>query len=747
MESLGTLRKELIGVGGELLQLLDGLKSIPDVEPGAFRKWEALCTAVEKQLNEEVIRVAVVGAIKSGKSTLVNALFKGDYVKRGAGVVTSIVTRIRAGRRLRARLFFKTWEEVNDDVRQALILFPHPARFPEGEAFDLRQKEIRTRLQKALDALDSEQLVTAETRNVHSVVISSYLKGYDRVSGLLTSSATVREFEEDEIEKHRAFVGDESLAVYLKDVSLEILTDRFESHVELADCQGSDAPNPLHLSMIQDYLASTHLIVYVVSTRTGIRQADIKFLSMIKKMGILDTTLFVANCDFNEHDTLANLKEVVEKIRNDIAVLRPDPPLFVLSALFNLFSSNAAVLSERDRMRMNQWSQEKGLVSFSEGETRRFESALFDLIHQDRSRLLLKNHVERLWLASSGIFGWMKIFEKGATQSAADVQRLIEKLEKHQERVEQIKSVIKTTLDGAVSKLKGELRSEIDRFFDRSGSGMANRTVKFIRDYEPPYDRYGNLMVNNGFSQALYRVFSDFKQSLDTFIAEAVNPEVIRFMKEAEAKMALRFTDMAAPYEAMVRDALDEYNRNMEALGISSSVEVPAGAVQVDMDWIRGVSAIRMPQNELALRYSAKIRSEAILHFGFFSTTRWIAKLLKRPVPDDKTQGMKALRKGVSRMKRELEQSIFLHFKDYRENLKFQYLFKLSEAAARYLLDMLVSRLQDYASTLTLLGRTIDGRQSDRSRSLEMIQSSKEAALAVQKRILSIRETVEGISP
>jgi len=37
------------------------------------------------QLTEETIRVAVVGPIKSGKSTFLNALLRGDYLKRGAG--------------------------------------------------------------------------------------------------------------------------------------------------------------------------------------------------------------------------------------------------------------------------------------------------------------------------------------------------------------------------------------------------------------------------------------------------------------------------------------------------------------------------------------------------------------------------------------------------------------------------------------------------------------------------------------
>ena len=68
--------------------------------------------------------MAVVGPIKSGKSTFLNSLLKGDFLKRGAGVVTSIVTRVRSGERLKATLYYKSWEEVNEDMEQALVLFP-----------------------------------------------------------------------------------------------------------------------------------------------------------------------------------------------------------------------------------------------------------------------------------------------------------------------------------------------------------------------------------------------------------------------------------------------------------------------------------------------------------------------------------------------------------------------------------------------------------------------------------------------
>jgi len=746
MENPEQIRNALIAIDHTLLALLGRLKTLPHLAETALDAWESTCRSVEQQLGEETIRVAVVGAIKSGKSTLVNALFKGDYLKRGAGVITSIVTRIRAGKRLQATLHFKTWDEINTDARQALILFPKDARFSDREAVDLRQRETRSALAKAMEALDGEQLITAETRNIHSVILSSYLQGYDRVFDRISSAASILKFSESEFEKHRMFVGDESLAVYLKDVSLEILTDRFESHIEIADCQGSDSPNPLHLAMIQDYLASTHLIIYVVSSRTGIRQADIKFLTMIHKMGILDNALFVVNSDFNEHDSVGNLTEVAEKIRNDIAVFHPNPPLFVFSALFRLFMASRLPLSEKERLRKELWEREEALATFSDGQCRKFEAALFELIHERRFRLLMKEQVERLWGVASGIFQFLRILEKGLSEDTATVHRIMKELEEYHRRVRQIQSMIQTTLDGAVSRIKQELKSAVDRFFDLQKSGIAGQVLNFIQNHEPVYDAYGNLMEKSGFSRVLYQVFSDFKQSLDAFITESITPEVIHFLKDAESRMGLHFAEMASPYEAMVRDALEEYRRTLAALDIPSSPEPLPGPLNMDMTFIREISGIQLPKNEIALRYSARIRSDAMLHFGIFSVSRWIDRLLKKPIPDETAQSIRALRKGVWRMKREVEQSIRLHFKDYQENIKFQYLFKLVEAASRHLRDTLMQRLQDYTVTLNLLERTVDGQQEERSRALETILSSRAQAQGVREEILRIRETIQGIT-
>ena len=78
----------------------------------------------------------MIGPIKSVKSTFVNAFLESDYLKRGAGVITSIVTRIRQGDTPTATLYFKSWDDINREIQHAIVIFPDSAWRQREEPFE-----------------------------------------------------------------------------------------------------------------------------------------------------------------------------------------------------------------------------------------------------------------------------------------------------------------------------------------------------------------------------------------------------------------------------------------------------------------------------------------------------------------------------------------------------------------------------------------------------------------------------------
>jgi hypothetical protein len=590
--------------------------------------------------------------------------------------------------------------------------------------------------------LSSEQLISQDTRNRNNVLLTSYIKGFDSVYDIISSDDTTRHYEENTFAEHKRFVGNEELAVYLKDVQLEIPSEGLDGNIEIADCQGSDSSNPMHLAMIQDYLLLTHLIVYVVSSRTGLRQADIRFLSIIKKMGILDNILFVINCDFSEHESMEELQALVSKVQEELALIKPEPDVYTFSALFNLFSSPLISLSEKDQLRMLQWKTEEELTDFSVSETERFETT-FDLkLSSRRDAILLKNHLERLNVILSGIENWIGINQDILARDSQSAQELLHKLNNHQERVDQMKTVLKTTITGAVTKIKKKLSADVNRFFDVHSGDIIQNIFEFIKNYKGLTKSVKGKADLTGVSRTMYLGYQDFKQSLDKFITEDINPEVIRFVKLQEKEIGKYFGMIIKPYSAMLIDTYDEYIRLMKKLGVSLNTEGQPAIGLPDMETQMQQTGLNPPKLVTTMHYSAKIKTAAILRLGVYSLQRNLKKLLKKPASKRAEVVRQALSGGIQQMKRETLKSVVEQLKDYRENLKFAFLLKLVENSAENLSDLMLDRFQLFFTDLAAVADRLDSTKADKQRTSQILKEMDHRTAEVKGSIGHLRRRI-----
>ncbi|MGD9173923.1 MAG: dynamin family protein [Desulfobacterales bacterium] len=743
MESYHYLKEEILKVNQDIRQLISKAKSLPGMDESRFDDWDNTCQGLPDQMSEDIMRVAVAGPIKSGKSTFLNSILQGDYLKRGAGVVTSIVTRVRNGEQLNAQLFFKSWDEINAEMEQALVLFPTLEWRRTDSGLDIRKAEEREQIKKALTLLSPDQLISHDTRNINNVLLSSYIKGYDRVYDIISDKNTTRQYDAKSFAKHKNYVGDENLAVYLKDVELAIPSDAFTTNVEIADCQGSDSSNPMHLSMIQDYLLLTHMIVYVISSRTGLRQADIQFLSIINKMGILDNILFVVNCDFSEHESMHELQALVNKVKEELALIKPDPEVYTFSALFNLFSSPHLTLSEKDQLRMQQWQTEAELTDFSNQETVQFKSTLDSKLGNTRGAVLLKNHLERLSVVLSGMENWIGINQDILARDSDSAQELIQRLKEHQERVDQMKTVLKTTIAGAVSKIKKKLNVDVNRFFDVRSGEIFRKIIQFVKEYKGlthPVDGKADLP---GVSKTIYRGYQEFKQSLNKFMTEDINPEIVRFVKTQENEIGTYFETILKPYHGALADAYDEYRRMMNQLGVSLNdetqlkIELPNLKAQLEQ------SGPKPPKLVTTMQYSAKIKTAALLRLGVYSFQQNLKKLLKKPTRKRTDVIQQALSGGTQQMKRDTMRLIVEQLKDYRENLKFAFLFKLIDNFGEHLVDLMQDRFQLFVTDLSAIADRLDSTKVDKQHTLQMLKEMDQWSAGVKESIGHLRRRVE----
>ncbi|MCD6139202.1 MAG: dynamin family protein [Deltaproteobacteria bacterium] len=749
METYSDIKKKLLSINGDIRLVLQNALSMECPGLSLLEGWKSTTTRIERQLGEETIRIAVVGSIKSGKSTLVNAIFGGDYLKRGAGVVTSVITRIQPGHNLRARLRFKTWNEINAEINQGLILFSSGGRGTVGGNFNIRQKKDRLQLQEEISKLDRKQLITNDARNPNLVLLTNYLKGYNRAKNLVSSEPAIHTFEADDFYKQKEFVGDESLAVYLQDVALSLdAPESFGENLEIADCQGSDSPNPLHLAMIQDYLLETHLIIYVLSSRTGVRQADIKFLTLINEMGLAKNILFVLNCDLTEHEDLADLKKLVIKTEEELDMILPSPRLFAFSALYNLFKSLESTgtageaLARKDRFRLEQWRQDNDITAFSDEETKRFLDEIVQKTSKDRFALLIETNLDRLFGIVSGMRDWVQINQALLERDSGKRREIFDEIDKRRKTSGQVTMIIKDTMDGTTSKLKQELRRDIERFFDPKYGEAIRGILDFVDSHGLSAKDYEKDLETSGLLPTLYQIFQALQHDVTRYMAESVNPKIVNFIRGEEQKVKDVFDRISESYSLMIKDSFHEHHRSMKKLGIKLPTDKLKGISCPDIAVVKSDAGLKIPRLITAMRYTARIRTEAIFRLGLYNTLKAMKKLLKKPVDAGPDSAIRSTEHTVRRMKEEIQESIIHSLIDYTENLKYQYFFKLVDAVSSRLYEALTSHSRAFTVSLLNVRSLIEDERLTKQELMSNLSSMAETLDLVAKKIGKLEEIV-----
>jgi hypothetical protein len=321
---------------------------------------------------------------------------------------------------------------------------------------------------------------------------------------------------------------------------------------------------------------------------------------------------------------------------------------------------------------------------------------------------------------------------------------IIARIMRNQDQMARIRAVIKSTLEGSIRKIRKELRSDVDRFFDPHSADVMKGLLEFIRAYSvPSWQEHLENMASSGFPNTLYHVYQEFKQALDGFIAESINPEIFHFVRDREHRIVAYLHDVAGPYGAMVQDAVSDFQNTAQSLGIAC----PAGrpnhrAALPGLDTIRQASQLKLPSASASMRYSAKVKTEAIMRLGAYKVLRGFRKLFRKPVAEGRQEEIQALRDGVERMKKETERSILFHFKDYRENIKFRYIFPMVESAANQIAEVLLDRFQTYEDDLTQMAELIGAGQAEKSKRADTLRAFAAGTDLLFQRAQRLRDAV-----
>jgi hypothetical protein len=651
--------------------------------------WRRSLEAVSESLQDQTLRIAVVGPVKSGKSTFINAMQGRDLLKRGAGIITAFITRIKAGPEEKGWVEIKSWQEINSEINEALSMVALTKGSEGFNPIDLRREEDREGLHQFIQELKQDNLAVGETFDPNVVLINAYLNGFDSLSEYVRDESVLLEFGPDELSQHQDFVSQESQAVYLRDMELQLPISWLGEMVEIGDCQGSDSPNPLHFAMLQEYLLSSHYILYLISSRVGLRQADLKLIEAIKILRMLPQTLFVLNTDFDEHGDMKALQQLKERVGEELRLLVPQPKIYTFSALFQLLTEveQFSDLSPRERRRLEGWYEEQAMVEISQRDYKDFCNDLRTLVNSERSRVLYGGVLSHLQRVSQSMKDSVNTRQELLFKDQEELQALADEIRKRQQSVTAAVNTAEHTLGGLRDSLKEQIRSAVDSYFDTKYGPIINDTMQLIENYQ--VDSFQRIKVGETRKLVanLYMFYQDFRQMLSRHIIDKINLRIIDFAKGEEEKIEKNLMEAATGYWDLLWQALQQYQKTLTDSGLTLSLVTPEAMPQPKKPTITPP-----PFSAFIQSSEASGRGSLLLRFGLKRLRHLFSGLKSRVLRRDKGEtaesSEEAFRQAVALVKNETQKELLISFKDYRQNFKFAYLFAFTEKYARSLLQL-----------------------------------------------------------
>ena len=671
--------------------------------------WQKVLSQVQAHAAEDTCRLAVVGAVKSGKSTMINALVGQDLLRRGAGILTAMITRVQPGPEAQAVLRFKGWDEINGEIRRALGLLPNPRLVDRAAPLDLQAAPDRELLAQVLAEAREADLWTSGSLDQNYLLLKSYLEGYDLLQGLMPATG-VLDLSGPDLARHRELVTREATAVYLKDVLLTIPFPWPAAGLELGDCQGSDSPFPQHLAQVLAYLVKSDLALYVVSSRVGLRQADFQFLAELKRMGLMPHILALLNLDLGEHASYAEVVKIRDRVAQELSAWQPDPRVYAFSALkllLNRRQTRGESLDPREAATLEVWATDPDSAAFADGEAARFEQDLKTALGDLHTRRLAGGSLAQVRMVARGLREQLELTDDLLTRGMDAIQELEDRLAARRQPLQATLATVSQTLEGAGNRLKKTLRSRVDRLLDRHSGPVGKDLSEFIRNFTPDWDQLAPPSVTPAFRPVLYQLFQEFAKALAHHVTNEVNIALVEFIREQEEWLRQELARLWEPLFLTLQEALALYYREIADLGLA------AAAPTLETGSVGRPQGLEVPLLNLEVAPDWRFAREVWVASGMgFLGRAWDA--IKRRLKlagevEPRRQLLRDLARALAALKTWLNSELESQLLNYREGLKFQYFFPLvdqwlkqQEASLADTLASLLGSLQGATQTMHL---------------------------------------------
>jgi hypothetical protein len=425
------------------------------------------------------------------------------------------------------------------------------------------------------------------------------------------------------------------------------------------------------------YLLKTDLLLYVISSRIGLRQADFLFLAELKKMGLLPHIRFLINLDLTEHQSLGDIQGITQRLQQELAPLLPQPSLYAFSALQLLLErrrQRGEILPEREEALLAVWATDPQIQSFSAGEAQRFTVELGHLLQELRHRRLMGSSLSQVATVAQGFKEQLALVQELLGKDLASFQDLEGRFQQRRQPLRATLESLRLTLRGVESNLQKKIKKRIDSYFDRHSRQGAS-LYTFIQQYEPNWQEVAPQEAAEPLRLALFRLFQEFQKELGRFAASVFNLQAMEFIRNQELWLRERLAETGAPLFLSLEEALSLYYRDLGTVGLS--VSPPTLRVDLPPPPPELTAPLLQVQFDPGWRWASETWVRAGAGWLRRSWLKVKARLGFQAETDPRRQLLQELAYALKAMKRWLQEESHSLLLDYRERLKFRYFFPL----------------------------------------------------------------------
>ena len=661
-----------------------------------LRHWQEALQHAEDRLQQAKVRIAVLGAVKSGKSTLLNAVLGADRLRRGAGILTSIVTRIQLGKISRAHLRFKSKSLLDRQFQAALaFLQSSDSSLPSCK---LDQASERQSLLHWLDEQPAEEDTShfSEER----AFLRACLVGYSEAIGYLNNSTQVRTWSGEESCHHQAWVEQDSRAVFLEDLLLEEPGWTWQG-TEIADCQGIDSPNPLHLVQVQEYASRSNLLIYVISSRIGIRQADVHLLRNLYQLGLADQIIFVINLDLNEHEEQADVDRITEHILRDLRRCGWQQPHYFMFSALHLLLQRKLELTTREQKQLEFW-QDHPVSQMSANAWKTFQEELHMRLAHQQSQTLLAGEWRHCQRLHRQVSEFVERLQTTLSAETLDWEEWQSELQHRQRYLNYHEQNLRYTLKGGEQQWKQHIDYGVRALFERQGGKVWSSLDRFLRQLEltQPKDNFSPNIQSMLWVQ-------EAREKLLRWVVDEINvsllPEIARLCSE----ITMLINQAVEPFF----EVLDELQHREYKLQSKLQNDLVSSSENPKVYW-------QFPEIEpisftttMAFQTPEQLRSWLLYGQSWFRTL-WRKE--RNPQMDFHQQSQREL-------ERQLRENLDFDVLNYQENLKYRYLWSGTEQLLETILVCWQEAARGCQADLSSLLEQLEKLRSERKQLIPLL--------------------------